>query len=72
MIKDNCNILAVFNGVDTLTLRNIHQTWCSGHIDTIKFRNLFSQAQSTPHGFKTMHLYDPRSRYRIGLDKTFS
>jgi hypothetical protein len=71
VIRDNCNILAVFNGVDTHTLRNIWQTWCSD-MDFNEFRNFFSYAQSVPHGFVTINLHDPRSRYRIGLDKIFS
>ncbi len=70
VIRDNCNILAVFNGVDTHTLRNIWQTWCSD-MDFNGFKNYFSHAQSVPHGFITINLHDPRSRYRIGLDQIF-
>jgi len=29
VIRDNCNLLCMFNGVDTHTLRNIWQTWCA-------------------------------------------
>ena len=29
VIRDNCNLLCVFNGVDTHTLQNILQTWCA-------------------------------------------
>jgi len=71
VIRDNCNLLVVFNGVDIHTLRNIHQTWCSGDKDMIKFKNFFSKVQMIPHGFITINLHDPRSRYRIGLDKMF-
>ena len=71
VIRDNCNILAIFNGVDTHTLRNIWQTWCSD-MDYNQFRNFFSHAQSIPHGFVTIHLHDPRTRYRIGLDEIFN
>ena len=71
VIRDNCNILAVFNGVDTHTLRNIWQTWCGGDMEYNVFKNFFSHAQSTPHGFVTINLCDPRARYRIGLDQIF-
>ena len=71
VIRDNCNILAVFNGIDTHTLRNIHQTWCSGDMDINKFRNFFSRAQATPYGFITINLHDPRTRYRVGIDQIF-
>ena len=70
VIRDNCNILVVFNGVDTHTLRNIWQTWCSD-MDFNQFKNFFSHAQSKPHGFVTINLHDPRTRYRIGLDQIF-
>jgi len=70
VIRDNCNILAVFNGVDTHTLRNIWQTWCCD-MDFNEFKNFFSHAQSVKHGFVTINLHDPRSRYRIGLDQIF-
>ncbi len=70
VIRDNCNILAVFNGIYTHTLRNIWQTWCSD-MDFNKFRNFFSHAQSVPHGFITINLHDPRTRFRIGLDQIF-
>jgi hypothetical protein len=70
VIRDNCNVLCVFNGVDTHTLRNIWQTWCSD-MDFNQFRNFFSHAQSAPHGFVTINLHDPRTRYRIGLDQIF-
>ena len=33
VIRDNCNMMCVFNGVDTHTLRNIWQTWCGGDMD---------------------------------------
>jgi DNA polymerase III delta prime subunit len=70
VIRDNCNIIAVFNGVDTHTLRNIWQTWCSD-MEFKGFKNFFSHAQSVPHGFVTINLHDPRSRNRIGLDQIF-
>ncbi|KAL3884808.1 hypothetical protein ACJMK2_024909 [Sinanodonta woodiana] len=65
VIRDNCNILAVFNGVDTHTLRNIWQTWCGGDMDFNVFKNFFSHAQSVPHGFVTINLHDPRTHHRI-------
>ncbi len=71
VIRDNCNFLCVFNGVDNHTLRNIWQTWCSD-MDFNKFKNFFSHAQRTPHGFVTINLHEPRMRYRIGLDKIFT
>ena len=71
VIRDNCNILAVFSGVDTHTLRNLWQTWCAGDMDYNLFRNFFIHAQSIPHGFVTINLHDPRSRYRIGLHQIF-
>ena len=70
VIRNNCNFLCVFNGVDTHTLRNIHQTWCSD-MDYNKFKNYFSHAQSIPHGFITINLHDPVLRYRIGLDRIY-
>ena len=45
IIRDNCNILAVLNGVDIHTIRNIWQTWCSD-MDFNKFRNFFSHAHA--------------------------
>ena len=71
VIRDNCNFLCVFNGVDNHTLRNIWLTWCSD-MDFNQFRNFFSHAQSTPHGFITINLHDPRTRYRIGLDRIYN
>ena len=70
VIRDNCNLLCVFNGVDTHTLRNIWTTWCSD-MDYNTFMNFFSHARSTPHGFVTINIHDPRTRYRIGLDRIF-
>ena len=70
VIRDNCNILAVFNGVDTHTLRNIWQTWCSD-MDYNRFRNFFSHARSVLHGVITINLHGPRTRYRIELDQIF-
>ena len=40
VIRDNCNLLCVFNGVDTHTLRNIWTIWCSD-MDYNKFMNFF-------------------------------
>jgi len=71
VIRDNCNILVVFNGVDNHTLQNIYYTWCSGDMDMNKFKNFFSKAQAAPFGFVTINLHDPRSRYRNGLDTIF-
>ena len=70
VIRDNCNLLCVFNGVDSHTLRNIWTTWCSD-MDYNKFMNFFSHARSTPHGYITISIHDPRTRYRIGLDKIY-
>ena len=41
VIRDNCNILAVYIGIDTHTLANIHRTWCDGDMDVNQFRNFF-------------------------------
>ena len=70
VIRDNCNLLCVFNGVDTHTLRNIWQTWCSD-MDYNRFRNFFSGAQTNQHGFVTIAIHDPQTRYRIGLDRIY-
>ena len=45
MIMDDCSIIDLVNGVDTHTLRNIHQTWCIGDTDYNRFKNLLKQAQ---------------------------
>ena len=71
VVRDNCNMICVFNGVDTHTLRNIWQTWCTD-FDFIKFKNSFSGARLSPHGFVTINLQDPVTRYCIGLDRIYS
>ena len=39
VVRDNCNLLCAFNGVDTYTLQHIH-TWCSDMTYNL-FMNLF-------------------------------
>ena len=71
VIRDNCNLLCVFNGVDTHTLINIWQTWCS-NMEYNRFIKFFSNARATPHGFVTINIHDPRTRYPIGLDRIYN
>jgi hypothetical protein len=70
VIRDNCNLLCVFNGVDTHTLRNIWTTWCSD-MDYRTFMNFFNGARATKHGFVTINIHDATTRYRVGLDQIF-
>ena len=82
VIRDNCSLLCVFNGVDTHTLRNIWLTWCSD-MTYNQFQTFFNNARALPYGFITINIHNYQtqsgtsfgtqsgSRYRIGLDKVY-
>ena len=71
VIRDHCSLLCVFNGVDTHTLRNIWLTWCSD-MTFNQFQSFFSGARASPHGFVTINIHEPKTRYRIGLGRIYN
>ena len=71
VVRDNCNLLCVFNGVDTHTLRNIWQTWCAD-MDYNTYTHYFNYARALKYGFITINIHDPTTRYRVGLSKIYN
>ena len=69
VLRDNCNFIILFNGVDGDALRTIHRVWCSGDLILKEFKTWFSESTCQPHSFVVIDLTEKKKKYRKGFDK---
>jgi hypothetical protein len=71
VLRDNCNFIILFNGIDGDAIRTIHNVWCSGDIPLEKFKTWFTQSTSEPYSFVVIDLAN-KKKYRKNVDKVLT
>lgn len=68
VIRDNCNFIILFNGIDGEAIRTIHRAWCTD-VSLQDFQTWFSESTSKPYSFVVIDLSNRKKKYRMGFDK---
>ena len=73
VIRDNSNLLILFNGLDCHGIRGIHQTWCAGDMSLEEFFTFFREAAKETFSFAVIDLTSSvqDGRYRRGFDEFY-
>ena len=72
LLRDNCNFIILFNGIDGDAIRQIHRVWCTGDMSLENFQKWFSQSTSEPYSFIVIDLTDRKTKFRQSFDKVLT
>ena len=73
VLRDNVNMILLFDGVDGDAVQRVHKAWCSGDTSLDEFRR-FSAAADEPFSFKVISLTELPfdGKYRQGFDTFYT
>ena len=73
MLRDNVNMILLFDGVDGDAVQRVHKAWCSGDMSLDEFRH-FSAAADEPFSFTVISLAERPfdGKYRQGFETFYT
>ena len=73
VLRDNVNMILLFDGVDGDAVQRVHKAWCSGDMSLCEFRR-FSAAADEPFSFTVISLTERPfdGKYRQGFETFYT
>ena len=73
VLRDNVNMILLFDGVDGDAVQRVHKAWCSGDMSLDEFRH-FSAAADEPFSFTVISLTERPfdGKYRQGFETFYT